>query len=265
MKKIKHSIFIYIRLISQQLKAILEYQSNFWISVTTGALSQALGFMFLWVVFRNIPEIQGWLFWEVVFLYAMIYFTEGFCSAFFEGIWGIGQYVNRGEFDRMLIRPVPVMVQMLSSRIGMNGYGNIILGGVLITLSLVNMDISMTVFSVIYAVIILISAVVVRMSIYIAAQSSSFWLISNSSSLPFMVHTIGDFAKYPIGLFPAAIKAIICFIIPFAFVSYFPTAFIFGKEGQTIALFTPLAALISITLATKLFTLGLKTYNSTGT
>ena len=198
MNKIKHNIFIYSRLIFQQLKAILEYQSNFWISVISGAFSHALGFIFIWVIFRNIPDIQGWQFWEVVFLYAMVYFTEGFCSAFFEGIWGIGYFVNSGEFDRMLVRPVPVIVQMLSSRIGMNGYGNIILGGVLITLSLINMSITWTIFSAIYAVIILISAIVVRMAIYMAAQSSSFWLKSNSSSLPIMVHTVGDFAKYPI-------------------------------------------------------------------
>ena len=76
-----------MRLISQQLKAILEYQGDFWISLAAGALSQVLGFIFLWVIHQNIPEIQGWQFWEIVFLYAMVYFTEGFCSAFFKGVW----------------------------------------------------------------------------------------------------------------------------------------------------------------------------------
>jgi len=264
MKKILRYIYIYSRLISQQLKAILEYQSNFWISVISGAFSQALGFIFLWVLFRNIPEIQGWLFWEMVFLYAMVYFTEGFCSAFFEGIWGIGFFVNRGELDRMLIRPVPVIIQILSSRIGMNGYGNILLGGVLITMSLINMNITLTVLTAVYAFIILISAIVVRMAIYTAAQSSAFWLKANSSSFPFMVHTIGDFSKYPINLFPAAIKAVICLLIPFAFVSYFPTAFIFGKEGQVIGMFTPLAAVLFMSAAVGIFYLGLKKYDSTG-
>ena len=264
MRKMKRNVYIYARLISQQLKAILEYQSDFWISAASGALSQILGFIFLWVVFQNIPEIDGWQFWEVVFLYAMVYFTEGFCSAFFEGIWGVGGFVNRGEFDRMLIRPAPVITQVLGSQVGMNGFGNIILGGVLITQSFIHIRIEWTLLRAGYALLILVSAVVVRMSIYLAAQSSAFWLKANSSALPFMVHTVGDFAKYPLNLFPVAVKAVICIAIPYAFVSYFPAAYIFSKEGQIIGLFTPLAAVVFMFAAVKFFYRGLNEYDSTG-
>jgi ABC-2 type transport system permease protein len=264
MRQIKRSLYIYARLISQQLKAILEYQSDFWISMVAGTLSQVLGFVFLWVLYQNIPEIQGWQFWEIVFLYAMVYFTEGFCSAFFEGIWGLSFFVNRGELDRMLVRPIPLLTQLLGSRVGMNGFGNIFLGGVLITQSLIHARIEWTPVMAGYLLLIFLGAVVMRMSIYLLAHTTSFWFKANNSSLPFLVHTVADFAKYPLSLFPAAVKAVVCVAIPFAFVSYFPAAFLFGKEGQTIGWFVPLAAILCFSLAAFVFRRGVRAYDSTG-
>ena len=261
---IRRNIYIYFRLISQQLKAILEYQSDFWISLASGALSQALGFIFLWVVYLNIPEIQGWFFWEIVFLYAMVYFTEGFCSAFFDGIYGIGFYVNRGELDRMLVRPVPILTQVCGSRVGMNGFGNIILGAVLIVQSLTHVAVVWSPLKVLVALLVFVGAVVTRMAIYMMAQSISFWLKSNNSALPYMMYTVGDFSKYPLGMFPAAVKAIICVIVPYAFVSYFPAAFVFGKEGWLIGWFSPIAAIIFMAVAAGVFHTGMRIYDSTG-
>ena len=60
----------------------------------------------------------------------MVFFAEGVGSLFFEGTWRMNQYVNRGELDFLLLRPAPPMGQVMASDVGMNGLGNILLGGV---------------------------------------------------------------------------------------------------------------------------------------
>lgn len=264
MRALKRNLYIFGRLIVQQLKAILEYQSDFWITLAAAALTQALGFIFLWVIYQNIPEINGWQFWEIVFLYAMIFFTEGVGSAFFDGIWRIGQYVNQGDFDRMLVRPVPALTQVLGSAVGMNGYGNLILGAVLIARSFAGMNLTWTLTKALFALLLLVSATVIRMSINIVANAASFWLHSNHNALAYMVHTAGDFGKYPIGLFPSAVKVVICVAVPYAFISYFPAAYIFGREGRELGMMTPLVAVACAAVACVVFYAGLQRYDSTG-
>jgi ABC-2 type transport system permease protein len=264
MRRFKRNVYIYGRLISQQLKAILEYQSDFWITLAAGAFSQTLGFVFLWVLFRNVPEMNGWQLWEIVMLYAMIYFTEGVGSAFFDGIWLIVRYVNRGEFDRMLLRPVPVLTQVLGSNVGMNGYGNLIMGTVLIIQSLRHVNILWSPAKIGFAVLLLVCAVVVRASINIVANSTSFWIKAESNSVGFMAHTVGDLAKYPLNVFPAAVKALVCVAVPYAFVSYFPVSYVLGKDGWVWGMCTPLIALICMAVASAVFYRGLRTYESTG-
>ncbi|KRE21102.1 ABC-2 family transporter protein [Paenibacillus sp. Soil522] len=71
--------------------------------VVAAALTQLLGIVFLWAVYSRIPDINGWLFWEVVFIYATIFMSEGFASLFFDGTWRLSGLVNRGDFDTFLL------------------------------------------------------------------------------------------------------------------------------------------------------------------
>ena len=79
------------------------------------------------------------------------------------------------------------------------------------------------------------------------------------------VHQLGEFAKYPITIYSLAVKALIVVAIPFAFISFFPTAFIFGVGGVVDqGLLTPLVAVYCVLMAVWLFNIGLRRYESTG-
>ena len=60
--KISRMIYLYRRMYVQQLKAILEYNKDFYILMCSAALTQVLGFIFLWVIYDRIPDINGWQF-----------------------------------------------------------------------------------------------------------------------------------------------------------------------------------------------------------
>ena len=80
-----------------------------------------------------------------------------------------------------------------------------------------------------------------------------------------MTYQISSFVKYPVGIYPKVIKFILIGIIPFAFTGYYPAAYFLGKESfQMGILLTIAVALISITVAYKIWTLGMKAYESAG-
>jgi ABC-2 type transport system permease protein len=83
--------------------------------------------------------------------------------------------------------------------------------------------------------------------------------------VPMFVHQLGEFAKYPITIYSVAVQALIVIAVPFAFVSFFPTAFIFGVDAWCIqGLLTPLVAIYSVLMAVWLFRVGLRRYESSG-
>ena len=61
------------------------------------------------------------------------------------------------------------------------------------------------------------------------------------------------------------VQALIVIAVPFAFVSFFPTAFLFGMDAWSLpGLLTPLVAVYCLLVAVWVFRRGLRRYESTG-
>jgi ABC-2 type transport system permease protein len=268
-ERVRRSVFrlfyLYWRLFSQQLKAMMEYSADFFIMMGAAALTQIVGFLFLWVVFSRIPEIHGWGFWEVAFMYALIYFSEGVGSLFFEGTWRMLRLINLGELDRYLVRPVPLALQIVTTGIGMNGIGNIVIGGWIVGMAMTRVNIEWSFMTVLGTVVVLMSAMVIRVAINFAANCSGFWIRASGNAFPMMVHNMGEFAKYPITIYSVGLQLFVALGVPFAFVSFFPATVVFGKaEWWMYGWLGPLIAVYCVVFAAVVFRIGLRKYESAG-
>jgi ABC-2 type transport system permease protein len=258
-------VYIYFRCLGQQMKAILAYEADFAVMLVSAVIVQIAGFLFIWTIFQRIPNINGWTMWQVVMMYALVFVTEGVGSLFFEGTWRLSELVYNGKFDQILVRPVSPIVQVLAGAVGFNGLGNIVTGTVLIVVGIANTPIEWTPGRLLMLVILIASAATIRVAINLGSAASAFWVKAPWSMVPMFVHQLGEFAKYPITIYSVAVQALIVIAVPFAFVSFFPTAFIFGVEAWSIQGFlTPLVAIYSVLMAVWLFRVGLRRYESTG-
>ena len=264
-RSIQRLIYLYLRCLGQQLKAILAYEADFVVMLFSAVIVQIAGFLFIWTIFQRIPTINGWSMWQVVMMYALIFVTEGVGSLFFEGTWWLSNLVYTGQFDQMLVRPLSPIVQVLANAVGFNGLGNIVTGLVLIVIGILNTPVQWTPGRLLMLVILVASAATIRVAINLGSAASAFWIKAPWSMVPMFVHQLGEFAKYPITIYSVAVQALIVIAVPFAFVSFFPTAFIFGVEAWSIqGLLTPLVAIYSVVLAVWLFRVGLRRYESSG-
>ncbi|AIQ62575.1 ABC transporter permease [Paenibacillus stellifer] len=263
-KSVKY-ISLYFRFMKANLIALMEYRLDMLIMIFSSAMTHLLGLVFLWVLYQRVPDINGWGFWEVIAVYAMVYFSEGISSFLFEGSWLMNSLVNKGLLDNYLVRPLSPILQILSSRIGVNGIGNILIGSVILIQAVGHISMHWSVSKVIMAIVMLVSAIVIRSSIKLASNSSVFWTQNPGSSFPFMIHSIGEFAKYPISIYSAVIQGVVTFVVPFAFVSFYPAAYLFDKEAfKYWGLMTPLVTVYCAVGAATIFNYGLKRYESAG-
>lgn len=258
-------IFLFFRFTAQNIKIRLEYKTDFILMLIAGAALQLLGFLFLSVLFSKIPPIQGWTMWEVVLMLAAIFFAEGVVSFIFEGMWRMMRLVNMGDLDRLLLRPVSPILQVITFDLGIHGIGNMMTGIVLIVISMQQVHIDWTLDRLLFVPIFLVSAAIIRAAISFAANCSAFWMTAFYNAFPIMVYQVADFAKYPITLYTRPIQFIITVILPYAFISYVPAVYIFNKEPWGgWAWLTPLVALWCMFVARTVFYLGLRRYDSPG-
>jgi ABC-2 type transport system permease protein len=259
------TVFLFTRFIAQNIKIKLEYKADFVLMLISGSVLQLLGLLFLSVLFSKIPPIQGWNLWEIVLMLALIYFTEGVVSFAFEGMWRMMRLVNMGDLDRLLLRPVSPILQIVTYDLGPHGIGNMVTGIVLFVIALGQTQIVWTADKIIFMPVFLISAAAIRTSISFAANCSGFWLTSFYNAFPLMVHQMADFAKYPSTLFTAPIQFFITVVLPYAFISYLPAVYLFQKEPWgALAWLAPAVAGWCMWIARFVFYRGLSKYDSPG-
>ncbi len=256
---------IYLRLLSTHVRASLEYEADFWIMVVGAALTQVAGFVFIAAVFARVPDINGWTFWTVALLFGMVAFSEGFLNLFFEGMWYMAQLKHQGELDYLLVRPYPVVLQVLGHAVGLNGLGNVLTGGALIVAGLPNSDIAWSPGTVLAAVLLFAGALAARLGIMLACCATTFWLEGPTAVVPFALHQVGDLVRYPLAIYPVVLKGLLGVVLPFAFVSYFPVSWVTGEGGTgRLGLLTPLVGVYCVAVALWIFRRGLLRYESAG-
>jgi len=256
---------LYLRLLGTHLRASLEYEADFWIMVVGAALTLVAAFAFIATVFTRVPTINGWTFWTVVLLFGMVAITEGLINLLCEGMWFIAARKHQGELDYLLVRPYPVVLQVLSSTIGMNGFGNVLTGGALLALGLARAGIDWSPARVLAAALLFVSAVVIRIGILLACNAVTFWVEGPGAILGFAVHQVGDLARYPLAIYPGFLKVVLTAALPFAFVSFFPVSWLTGEGGTGwIGLLGPAIAVYCLATALVVFYRGLRRYESAG-
>jgi ABC-2 type transport system permease protein len=243
----------------------MEYEADFWVMTLGWLLAQSVGIGFLWAIFSRVPEIDGWRFWDIALIYALVVLGEGFSVLFGQGTWYLARTVHSGELDAILVRPMSPVLQVLSSEVGMNGLGNLVVGGVLLAGAVTHADVTWTPVRVILAVVLFTSGVLVKLGLNLATNCVAFWLPGPNSPGPFAAHTLGELTRFPLTIYGTVVRVVLSVVLPYAFMSFFPATAVLGRGAPLwIGLLTPVVAIYCLTTAVWIFRRGLMRYEGPG-
>jgi ABC-2 type transport system permease protein len=256
---------IYRRSLGAHLRAQLEYEADFWILVVAGLLTQTLGIFFFAAVFARVPTLNGWRFEEVVLIYGLAGLTSALIPVLVDGVWGLSRQIHHGELDYRLVRPYPPVLQVASSSLGMNGFGDTIGAGALVIWALFRVDVDWSVGTIAVGLLLFAGGVCIRMAIALGSNAASFWLRAPFPMVADAIYQLGELGRYPLTIYGAPIRLLIGVALPFAFAGFFPAAWVLGKGGYAwLGLLTPVVAVACGAVAYWIFQRGLRRYESAG-
>lgn len=251
---------------SQYAKARLEYRVDFFSSVVASFLGTAASFGFLLIVFPRVPTLQGWRFEEMVFLYGFSLIPVGIFNVFSWNLWMFAdRYLIEGRFDRVLLRPVSSMFQVLFESFRLESLESILTGIVAIVWSSRRLGITLGPVDVLLLALWGICGAVIYLAIFIALTATSFWIEDRIGISP-PVFNLMQFGRYPLTIYDAWVRFALSFVVPFAFASFYPTArFLRRTEFLEEFWAVPVVTALSLGIALSLWKMGVARYHSTGT
>lgn len=255
---------IYCKILGQDLKSKMSYRADFIISTIGMVFTNISGFVSFWILFKNFPSINGWSYYEILFLYGFSLISITPVQCFFDNNWSLRMNVYSGDFIKYCFRPINLFFYYQSEIFDIKGLGQLAFGVGTLAYAWNKLALPVTVFTVAKTIVFLMTASLVMIAMQNAASAACFWL-QNSFYILDLAFKFKDYARYPITIFSPVFRFVFTFIIPLAFIAYYPSLVIL-RPGQVPVLswISPLVGVFFFYLSYKLWMYGALNYSGTG-
>lgn len=255
---------IYFKIIAQDIKSKMSYRADFIISMIGMIATNIAGLFGFWLVFQRFPSINGWTYYEMMFLYGFSLLSATPAQCLFDNNWNLRFQVYSGDFIKYCFRPINIFFYFISEIFDVKGLGQFVFGIVAVTYAWIKLSIPVHVWTILLFIVAVISASLFVIAILNLAASACFWLV-NSFFVLSLSNQIRDFAKYPISIFGPALRVMFTFIIPIGYMSYYPSLFFLRPhEVSWIVWATPVFGILFFYLSYKVWMKGATSYSGTG-
>ena len=255
---------LYRKILIQDLKTKMSYRADFVISMIGMIMTNISGFVTFYILFRNFPTINGWDYYHMLFLYGFSLVALTPVQCFFDNNWNLRFHVTSGDFIKYCFRPVNVFFYFMSEVFDVKGLGQLVFGVGTLVYSWYHIGIPVTVITILKLILFLFTASLFMIALMNTAAATCFW-IKNSGYVMVIMFRFKDFAKYPSSIFNGIFKIIFTFVIPIAFIAYYPSLVILEPGNvPLLSWLSPLLGILFFWLSYKFWMLGVRKYDFTG-
>lgn len=254
---------LFFQMMSANLRGLMAFKADFLVSFFGGLLSQTIGLLFMGVLFLNVPAVAGWNVYQVALLYGYMFVAEGVMTLGFQGTNGLWRQARMGEFDRYLLRPLPVTLQIYGRNINLAGLGTGITGVCVIGYAWHQLALPVTFWRMTLLMLSLVFGAVIRVNINFATSILPVW-VEGATGFKGTVESMWEMGKYPLDIYPKAFRVILLSLIPYAAISYVPASVLLGKSDPIFFWLLPGAMVLIILLRIWIFRKAMGKYEGAG-
>lgn len=259
---------LYAHYVQLSLASQLQYRKAFYIQVAGHFASSGIGFLGVWALLARFGHFDGWGLAEVSILYGLINASFAIAEAFGRGFDVFGtDFIRTGEFDRLLVRPRSIILQLLGHEVRLRSLGRLSQGLVVLTFGLISTN-AMSVTALIICLWCVVGGVALFVGLFVLQATLSFWTIESLEILNVFTYGGVQAAQYPVSIYAGWLRGIFTYVIPFAAVTYYPALVIVGRESssrhQAVFACSPVLGIAFLLVALAFFSLGIRRYVSAG-
>lgn len=264
------AISLYLRFVRARIRAQLQYPTSLALELLGMAGGTFVDFLAILIIFANIPQLSGWSVAEVALLYGIATLAFSFTDLVLGHTdWQLGEIIRTGAFDLMLVRPRPALFQLVCADLQLRRLGKTLQGLAVLVLALAQLRIDWSLDRLLVLLLAPLVGALIFSAIWIVTICSAFWTIEGREAANAFTYGGQSLSQYPINIYERWLRNFLAFVVPTAFVAYFPTLYILGKPDPlglpaALQLASPLVAVATLAVALWLWGRAVRHYRSAG-
>jgi ABC-2 type transport system permease protein len=270
MEGLRYYLPLYRRLVSANLRSQMQYRVSFVADLVGNFLITLLDLVMVSILLTRFRAIGGWTLGEVLFLYGASSVSFSLAELLAGGFDDFDAWVVRGEFDQVLLRPLPITFQMVTAHLHLRRVGRLAQALIALGLSFALLDLSWDAGRIAFFAVMIFGGTLLFMSIFIAGATFSFWAPQAHEAINIFSYGGQFMVSYPMHIYQQWMVSFFTFVVPMAFINYYPALYLLGKPDPFglppfMPFLSPVVAVVAFRVALTLWRVGVKHYQSTGT
>lgn len=264
------SLQLFMRLAMASLRGQLQYPVSALLLTVSQLLATGIEFVAVWALFHRFGSVQGWSVGEVALFYGLVNVMFALADALGRGFDVLGtEFLRTGAFDRLLLRPRPLALQLMGHDVRISRFGRLAQGLAVLAFATLQTGMAWTPERVALALFAIAGGVALFLGILVLQGVLSFWTVESLEIANVFTYGGVEAGQYPMALYARWFQRLLTFVVPLACVSYYPGLALLGRADPLgapswLGWVSPLAGFAFLALSFGAWRLGLKHYTSSG-
>lgn len=264
------TVGLYLRLIGVSVRGQMQYRGTFLVMSFGQLLTHSLEPFAIWALFDRFGSLAVWTLPQVALLYGTVSVAFAFTDALARGFDLFGdQFIKTGNFDRILLRPRPLVPQVAGHEFTLFRVGRLIPGLAVLAWALWSLEIDWNAPRVLLLALSLAGTFLFFYGLIILQATLAFWTTETLHIFNLLTYGGVETAQYPLAIYARDFRRFFTFVVPLGCVTYFPLVGVMGVAdplGSTawMQFAAPLAGFAFFGASLLAWRTGVRHYTSTG-
>ncbi|WP_440193914.1 ABC transporter permease [Anaerocolumna jejuensis] len=218
------------------------------------------------LLFNRFGNIGSWSVYKILLIYAIAVtcfgLAESLCRGFDYFPW---KMIRSGDFDRVLLRPRSLMVQVAGSYFHIHRLARAFGGLFTVIYCLRALKVTVSLLDILMLVLTFLGGFITYTGVFVLTSGIAFFTVKGLDWIYIFTNISYQVTRCPIDYMPKVLKYMFTFLMPMLVISYYPAAAICGWTDSYYRGFLALPAGIAFFLmAARVWQFGVRHYKSTG-
>jgi ABC-2 type transport system permease protein len=261
---------LWFRFVAVGIQSQAQYPTSMLLLAVGQFFATVIEILAVWALFDRFGNVRDWTFAEVAVFYGLVHVMFAASAFLTRGLEDLGtDFLRTGAFDRLLLRPRTVMLQLIGHDFRLSRFGRLAQGLVVLIIGARLAEIEWSPSDVLLMLWAVAGGIALFFGLVVLQGAMSFWTIESLEIVNVLTYGGVQAAQYPLSLYNDWLRGLLTFVVPLACVAYYPILSLLDRPDPLGApawfgFVAPLAGFVFAALSLVAWRFGVRHYTSAG-
>lgn len=257
---------LYLKYFSIHMRSVMEYKTSFILTTIGQCLTTFFSFLSMYFLFIRFGSIKTYTFNEVLLCFSTISMSFSIAECFGRGFDSFSNMIANGEFDRIMVRPRNEILQVLGAKIEFTRVGRLLQAMVIFIYSIKTCGVKWNIDKSFTLVLMIAGGICLFFCLFMINASICFFTLEGLGFMNIFTDGGRELAQYPLDIYKDWVLKFFTFIVPLAFINYYPFLYIIGRTigNGVFYMLSPVFSFLFLVPSYLLWKFGVAHYKSIG-